>query len=65
VSYEAWGEPDDFDDQCPDCDGGAINREAMTIDGIHYPAIVNQVCETCNGEGVLEFNPWEDDGHEE
>jgi hypothetical protein len=60
MSYEAWGEPDDFDDQCPDCDDGTFSREEMVVDGIHYPAIVDQPCETCGGEGYIEYEPFED-----
>ena len=44
-------DPEDL--ECPDCEGGRVNRDAMTIDGITYPTIVDQRCETCDGEGFV------------
>ncbi len=51
-----WSDGPDYDegDCCPDCDGGRVNREAMTIDGIYFHAIFDQKCETCDGQGFLE-----------
>jgi len=37
------GQNDPEDEGCPDCVDGKINRDAMTIDGIVYPAIVDQL----------------------
>ena len=55
-------EPSDWSDgpddgeyrECPDCVEGRVNREAMTIDGIAYPAIVDEKCETCDGSCFVE-----------
>ena len=57
-----WSDgPDDENQICPDCEEGKVNREAMTIDGIGYPAIVGQRCETCDGQGFIEIEPYEPD----
>tara|TARA_B110000503_G_C6926232_1_gene320820 strand:- start:366 stop:575 length:210 start_codon:yes stop_codon:yes gene_type:complete len=50
-----WSDGPDYqeDKDCPDCDNGRVNREAMTIDGVCYPAIVDQKCETCDGCGTI------------
>lgn len=49
-----WSDgPDDDGGPCPDCVDGVVNREVMQIDGIDYPAIDNQQCETCEGTGVI------------
>ena len=37
------------------------NRDAMVIDGIAYPAIVDQQCETCDGLGYIVRDPFDDD----
>lgn len=47
------GQNDPEDEGCPDCVDGKINRDAMTIDGIVYPAIVDQTCEACDGYGTV------------
>lgn len=55
-----WSDgPDDEGEPCPDCVDGVVNREAMRIDGIDYPAIVDQRCETCEGNGVIYPEPYE------
>lgn len=66
MSWEAWGDPDEPPEtkDCEDCNGtGFFNREACTVDGIFYPAIINQKCETCKGDGflILEDQRFEDD----
>ena len=57
----SYGPDYDEDDLCPDCDGGRVNRKAMTIDGIAYPAIVDAECETCGGTGLVEHSDYEPD----
>lgn len=59
-----WSDGPDDDgqfDECPDCDEGRFSREAIWIDGILYPAIVDQVCDTCGGNGIVFREPDEDD----
>jgi DnaJ-class molecular chaperone len=48
MSYEVWGEPVEFDDVCPQCDGGGVNDEG-------------QKCELCYGNGFLEDDYFDDD----
>lgn len=59
-----WANGPDYEEQmdCPDCVEGVVNHEAMTLDGIFYPAIVNQKCETCDGTGFVD--PPEDDWYD-
>ncbi len=57
-----WSDGPDYDEQneCPDCVQGRVNRDAMTIDGIEFPAIYDEKCETCDGSGVIEKDYWND-----
>jgi hypothetical protein len=48
------GGPDSREPDCPDCVDGIVNRPALRVNGIDYPAIVNQKCDTCDGHGFLE-----------
>ena len=58
-----WSDGPDYgeDEDCPDCVEGRVNRDAMVIDGIAYPAIVDQKCETCDGLGYIVRDPFDDD----
>lgn len=56
IEPDDWRDgPDDYGqfDECPDCDEGRFSREAMWIDGLYYPAIIDQVCDTCCGNGIV------------
>ncbi len=59
IEPDDWSNgPDDPEDKpCPDCENGRVNRENCTIDGIKYPAIVDQECETCKGLGYIPYDP--------
>ncbi len=55
------GPDDDSSEECPDCDSGRVNRPEITVDGITYPPIVDQKCETCDGNGFIEPSDYEPD----
>lgn len=61
-------EPDDWAngpdhsewDECPDCLDGRVNRDAFVLDGVAYPAIADEACETCDGTGFVEPADFDD-----